>query len=339
VRTIISNVNDIVKTALICTIVAFLITSFDPSNKLSWATYVSSYTYGLFIHTSIFLTHKFTSAEGTLYSYVIPALIGFILATAFLQTVVGGFISKSNNNLDSWIYIALLANALIMLILFIQEQKNRLSTALKQANYDQLSHEKALAEAKLQALQSQIEPHFLFNTIANIKASIHTDPNKASLMIDHLSNLLRQSVKRSKDAQLSLKDELELCRSYLEIQSIRMNHRLSFTIDVDDSINLEQPFPSLLIQPLVENAILHGAESLSSVCQIDIVINCNDLQQLNIRVRDTGIGLGNSSHSGQGLGLDNIRKRLSLYSSNEASFTLSSSGEWTDAVITLPNRG
>lgn len=328
------------KVFLICTLVAMLINLLEGNSSYAWLTFFCSYCYGLCTHTCISLARKWFPAGTRLTSFLLPSIMGFIIGTIIILVVSSQFVTGYASDLMGWLLIALVAHCVTMYWLFSLERDTQLKTKLKVMELEKIEKEKALIQSQLCLLQSQIEPHFLFNTFANLKASIQLDPKRAMAMLDHLTVLLRQSLKRSQDQQLSLNDEIHFCESYLAVQQMRLGSRLKVNIDVDDSVNLQQAFPPLLIQPLVENAILHGIESQVKPCSLTLRITLASNQQLRIEVQDDGAGLGNSEHKGHGIGLDNIRQRLQHYYSGGAKLMIvSNQSGGTTSVLSLPFSG
>lgn len=166
--------------------------------------------------------------------------------------------------------------------------------------------------ARLALLQAQIEPHFLFNTLANIQSLIERDPTRAVSMLDSLNRYLRASLSRTRSATSTLDDELELVEALLKIAAVRLEDRLRYEIDVPEPLRRLTLSP-LLLQPLVENALLHGIEPSIDGGQIRIVgRRAGDV--LTLDVIDTGVGLGHSTKLHGGVGLSNVRARIaSLY--------------------------
>lgn len=175
------------------------------------------------------------------------------------------------------------------------------------------AQERALAEANLRLLQAQIEPHFLFNTLANVHGLIRDDADKAERMLEDFIAYLRLSLKRTRAGTVTLADELTLVRAYLDIQSVRMGDRLRYVIDCD-GVPQELPMPPFLIQPLVENAVAHGLEPQPAGGEVRVTI-AQDEARLSVEVADDGAGL--PAQPGKGIGLANVRERLeTLYPGN-----------------------
>ncbi len=179
--------------------------------------------------------------------------------------------------------------------------------------------ERALTDAKLAMLQAQIEPHFLYNTLANAQLLTRSDPNRADLMLGNLITYLRNGLPSAGEAMSTLGREVERSRAYLEILKIRMGNRLSVEIDLPDALTMT-PFAPLMLQTLVENAIKHGLESKTGGGTIRIEVAA-EKNALRVAVLDNGVGF-QSGTSGTGLGLKNMRERLKLVYGDSAALSL-----------------
>jgi two-component system LytT family sensor kinase len=170
--------------------------------------------------------------------------------------------------------------------------------------------ETRLVEARLQTLQAELHPHFLFNTLHAISTLIHSKPDAADRMISRLSDLLRLTFDRSGAAGVSLQEELEFLQKYLEIEQTRFQDRLSVRFDIaPDALDAE--VPRLILQPLVENAIKHGVSPRSGPGLVQIAAQRQG-DALWLEVRDDGVGLTTAARSrlNAGVGLSNTRDRL-----------------------------
>ena len=165
-------------------------------------------------------------------------------------------------------------------------------------------------EAQLQRLQAQMEPHMLFNTLANLHALIETQPAKAQDMLAHLIDYLRATLSASRTGSVTLRDEMARVQDYLALMQIRMGERLLVVMDVPAALH-EMRLPPMLIQPLVENAIKHGLDPLPEGGTLHILIK-QDGDKLEITVRDDGQGLDatRTKPSDSGFGLSCIQARL-----------------------------
>lgn len=194
-----------------------------------------------------------------------------------------------------------LFGSILTTVFVLTRRQGRLRRDLRDA-------ERAELEARLRMLQAQIEPHFLFNTLATLSDLIDTDPAQARKLLDRLVVYLRATLSKSRaEGTATLGDEVALVRAYLEICAMRVGPRLSWAIDLPPALQ-SRPFPRMLLQPLVENAIKHGVEPKPG--PVDVVIAGRlDGDRLRIAVSDGGMGLGTGTGSG-GFGLDNVRGRL-----------------------------
>lgn len=193
---------------------------------------------------------------------------------------------------------------------------------------------KELSEAKLSLLNAQVEPHFLYNTLASAQLLTRSDPERADAMLGHLIAYLRRSLPRTLQGQSTLGEELERANAYLEILKIRMGPRLSTQIDVPEALHAVV-FPSMMLQTLVENAIKHGLESKPGGGTVWIRATGSG-NEVSVTVADDGRGF-NAESSGTGIGLKNVRERLRLAYGNAASFTIAANfPNGVAATITLP---
>ena len=191
------------------------------------------------------------------------------------------------------------------------------------------------SQSQLMLLQSQLEPHMLFNTLANLRALITTDPKQAQAMLDHLVAYLRATLGASRQNLHSLQTEFDRVRDYLEIMTVRMGPRLRYTLDLPAAL-ADAPVPTLLLQPLVENALLHGLEPKIEGGHISVSARLLD-QHLVLQVQDTGCGLAEGFAVRSGFGLAQVRERLSTHYGAAAAFTLlKPDPTGTQARITLP---
>ncbi|MFD0740206.1 sensor histidine kinase [Lysobacter koreensis] len=173
----------------------------------------------------------------------------------------------------------------------------------------QTATEKELTVAKLSLLHAQVEPHFLYNTLASAQLLARSDPPRADEMLGHLIQYLRHSLPRTDDETSTLGAELERAIAYLEILKIRMGARLSVQVDVPENLRAT-PLPPMMLQTLVENAIKHGLEPRTGGGTVWIRARRSD-DEVAITVADDGDGF-NAKTAGTGIGLKNVRERLRL---------------------------
>lgn len=223
--------------------------------------------------------------------------------------------------------------------------KGRIQAEVKAAQATETAEAESLkrqvVEARMAAMQAQVEPHFLFNTLASIDHLIETDPPRASQMQKNLIALLRASMPSMRDtADAGSRDlgrELAVVRPYIEILKVRMEERLDAQVDVPEGL-LSAEFPAMMIQTLVENAIRHGLEPKPEGGQLRVKAEIVH-GKLQVTVADTGVGFGAAATSGTGVGLANIRERLQLLHGNKASLTVTANQPCgTVVTITVPYR-
>ena len=213
------------------------------------------------------------------------------------------------------------------------------AAATETAESEQLKRQ--VVEARMAAMQAQVEPHFLFNTLASIDHLIETDPPRASQMQKNLIALLRASMPAMREnhpAAHNLGREIAVIRPYLEILKVRMEERLQTVVDVPEGL-LSADFPSMMIQSLVENAIKHGLEPKPEGGTLTVRAQVQH-GKLAVAVADTGVGFANAATAataGTGVGLANIRERLQLLYGNKASMTVAeNSPSGTVVTLTVP---
>jgi predicted nucleic acid-binding Zn-ribbon protein len=207
------------------------------------------------------------------------------------------------------------------------------AVATETAESEQLKRQ--VVEARMAAMQAQVEPHFLFNTLASIDHLIETDPARASQMQRNLIALLRASMpsmRESNPTAQTLGREIAVIRPYLEILKVRMEDRLQASVDVPNGL-LSAAFPSMMIQSLVENAIKHGLEPKAEGGTLRVSAEIVD-GRLAVTVADTGLGFGLADTAGTGVGLANIRERLKLLYGDRASMVVADN-EPSGTVVTL----
>ncbi len=230
----------------------------------------------------------------------LPASVALGMTLAFAFTGVGSW----SNSPQTWLSLMIgLFFGLIGAIVFLLAE--RIGIEVQQRKLIQGESERREIEARLKMLQAQIEPHFLFNTLANVSSLIDGDPALAKQLLTRLNDWLRVALLRARSDQATLDDELDMLENYLQILKVRFGERLRWTIDVPANARLTA-FPPMLLQPLVENAVRHGIEP--KIGGGEIVIHATlDASALRIQVCDSGVGLVGE---GGGTGLANVRERL-----------------------------
>jgi signal transduction histidine kinase len=221
------------------------------------------------------------------------------------------------------------------------EKKAQVATETAEAE----SLRRQVVEARMAAMQAQVEPHFLFNTLASIDHLIETDPPRASQMQKNLIALLRASMPTMREAAgvggtqgngvRDLGREIAVIRPYLEILKVRMEERLTTQIDVPEGLHSAE-FPPMMLQTLVENAIKHGLEPKAEGGHLRVAAQIVH-GKLQMTVADTGLGFGKAATAGTGVGLANIRERLQMLYGNRATLTVAENQpSGTVVTITVP---
>ena len=259
--------------------------------------------------------------HGLLAGVLAAALLGPPLGLS-LADAITGFSSPSVFNLGSAsTRLTLLFSLLATVVsLFVLQAQERLAQARAQAEAAQ----RQAAENQLRMLQSQLEPHMLFNTLANLRVLIGMDAVRAQAMLDRLIAFLRATLNASRTPQHALATEFERVADYLALMDVRMGPRLQTRLDLPDALR-ELPVPSLLLQPLVENAIKHGLEPKVQGGRVDVSAR-RDGDMLVLTVRDTGIGLAAAASSaraeGSHFGVAQARERLTTLYGTRAQLNL-----------------
>jgi signal transduction histidine kinase len=224
--------------------------------------------------------------------------------------------------------LSVLATVVSVVVLSTLE---RLTSARAQAEAAQ----RLAAENQLRLLQSQLEPHMLFNTLANLRVLIGLDPARAQGMLDHLIAFLRATLNASRATTHPLAAEFDHLADYLALMAVRMGPRLAVQLDLPADLRA-LPLPPLLLQPLVENAIKHGLEPKVEGGRIEISAR-RDGNRLHLSVRDTGVGLhAGAAVAGTSFGLEQVRARLAtLYGGNATLVLQDTPGAEGGALATI----
>ena len=237
-----------------------------------------------------------------------------LLLVSFLGLIVGGIFK-----LPTLAFLLIVASIIVKVVAGGKRRAElTASQATQRAETEQL--ERTVLEARMEALQAQIEPHFLFNTLASIDQLIQTDPPRASRMQQSLIRYLRSAMPQMREgSRPSLGQQVDLCGAYLEIMAVRMEGRLQPVVSVPEGLK-SAVFPSMMLQTLVENAIKHGLEPKPEGGRLEIGASIVD-GQLAVHVLDTGIGFMPKGEGG--VGLANVRERLKALYNDRAELIIS----------------
>lgn len=257
-------------------------------------------------------------------------LLVLSLSCAFAARLYGIGLARFGIDAQNELHVLAAALALGLLMLALPlwvAQNNARALHLSQLRQAALS-------ADLKALQAQIEPHFLYNTLANVRYLARNDPARAVAMLDHMISYLHSALPDLRAPMSNLQREFDLARHYLALMAIRFGDRLRVELECPPLLG-QLDLPPLLLMPLVENAVLHGVEPHSGDVTVTLAAR-REQQGLVMTVRDNGAGLGQQT-LGSGVGLRNLRQRLAALYGDAAGFQLRVAADgWIEAELTLP---
>jgi signal transduction histidine kinase len=242
--------------------------------------------------------------------------VGAVIGTAFDQWIAHGLIQYNHppfvhfgKSVQSSFLRLSIPGALFAAVYAYQQNETDATAALERVKVDQARLAAQMDEARLQVLRAQIEPHFLFNTLAHLKRLYQTDAAAAGVMLDNLMRYLTAALPQLRVADSTVGRETDLAKAYLDIYRIRMGHRLAVEMRVPDLLR-DAHFPPMMLLTLVENAVKHGLNPLAEGGFIRIEATASG-GCLDLTVADTGCGFVGTS--GAGTGLANIRARLTAF--------------------------
>jgi len=306
---------DLLYTIILSTLIAAFLTFAGITTKSFVINLIVSQSFGISICSMImFLLWIFKPKKMASLVFIVMigissgTLIGLEIGSFVLQQIFSITLMQPEKSLFRIIILAITFGIVISYFFISKLRLKASKEEIQQERIKRLSSEKETLEANLRLLQAQIEPHFLFNTLSNVLSLIDTNPTDGKSMLVDLIHYLRTSLSRTLPDQTTLDQEIEMIKAYLNIQKLRMGDRLHFRIELPDAVR-QIPFPPMLLQPLVENAIKHGLEPKMEGGEIMIkVVEKDDL--IRIEVTDTGSGF--SSFHNTGVGIGNVRERIKL---------------------------
>ncbi|GLR18488.1 sensor histidine kinase [Portibacter lacus] len=258
---------------------------------------------------------------------ILVILIGISIIMYFMHDRKFLSINEVLGNSFTFGTLMLIWNSLYFMIHYLHNWKN--------AESERWKLEAAVKEAELGNLKAQINPHFMFNAINNIRALISEDADKAKEMLLHFSDMFRYSLVYNDKSLVELGDEIEIVKKYLELLSIQFEEKLSYTFEIEVSLE-EVRIPPMMIQLLVENAIKHGISELPNGGEV-IIGARSEGDKIILTVKNTGTLNGKQTIQKKiGVGMKNIRERLNLIYGNKAHLTLEEESGFVIAILTLP---
>lgn len=268
-----------------------------------------------------------------LYSYLLNAMSSVVGLTGWGSMGAKGFLASISNG-------SLLGRWLVCCVILAARQTFRYYKHYLESELRLERMERSFSEARLNALRMQVDPHFLFNALNTISSQVERDPRLARTMIEHLGDLLRMSLEARDRQEIPLAEELAFLDHYVAIQKIRFADNLRIEIQVVPEVKYAL-VPSLIVQPLVENAIRHGVSRRASGGTVTVSAE-PDANQLHIRITDDGVGLppGWTLETSSGTGLSVTQERIvGLHPNGNSRFSVRPrAGGGTEADISLPLR-
>jgi len=322
---------------------------FEPEARLArvlWVNFVIANCIGYLIHGGFVLTgtwygtwlRRQTGAVRVLHYSAIPIVgvfAGYWLAFTLLDLPEAKQNVFSAQSAITILLLSLLISAILVSIFLARERQARAEAAFQgeRARVEAAEHQFHLAQLKL--LEAQIEPHFLYNTLANVISLVDADPSAAKRMVERLIDYLRHAAQASGSADATVGRQVELLQAYLDLMALRTDARLSYRVDVAPDI-AALPLPPMLLQPLVENAIKHGLEPKIAGGEVRIGARRED-STLILSVADNGLGFRTTrADSNSGLGLANLRGRLESLYGARARLTIEDTQPGTRVTLALP---
>jgi len=279
--------------------------------------------WGLMLATGRVLPRERTPAMRWLQFAVVPivgAFVGFWLASLVLDS------ATTRSEMFTWrgalsiLAVSALITGILLAIFVPRERAARAQAAAARDDARANAAEREVTVARLQLLEAQVEPHFLFNTLAHVVSLVDGEPAQAKRMLHRLIDLLRATA-ASGERATTLARQLDLLRAYLDLIAMRMGDRLAWSVQAPPDV-LALAVPPMLLQPVVENAIKHGLEPKVEGGRVDVVAR-RDGDRLVLTVTDTGVGVaGVRASASTGIGLANLKARLAALYGPGASVTL-----------------
>jgi sensor histidine kinase YesM len=287
-----------------------------------WVYYFAEVTStGLAMLGGFALAEGMTSADGPRRAIALgialpaSAVLGYALVVAILYAP--GFSILSMQFVGDTLRMTAVGGA-VTLIYILRRRSDAAAKTIHETEVARQELVKQTLEAQLQLMEAQIEPHFLFNSLANVQRLYETEPQSGERLLENLKIYMRAALPQIREARATLAREAELSRAYLEVLRARMGERLQFEIDVPAALR-EHPFPPMMIITLVENAIKHGIHTSPSGGTVAVRARRSG-ERVTVEVADTGVGFRGSC--GKGVGLANIRARLSALFGDRAELSL-----------------
>ena len=320
-------------------------------NAAGGAVWLPLFTTGVLIFRYFYKTrtwHTITFAQTIPGVLIYSLLMGALVSVIMMIVIVPLFWSSVLNHPDvlaqkasvSQILLKMfigntLQNQLLMgawIFIYISIASNR---RIREAEVNNLRLQNSLKEAQLANLSNQLNPHFLFNAINNIRFTIYEDASKADAMLTGLSEMLRYSLERSKQDKVRLREELEIIALYIDLIKVQMEERLAFTMTIAPDL-YEYLIPPMTLQLLVENAVKHGIDKRRHGGHIELSAASTGQQLVFSVTNNRGESNDEATATGIGIGLMNIQERLRLLYGENANLRIEQTSDHFAVILTLP---
>jgi hypothetical protein len=255
-----------------------------------------------------------------------------VAAAVLMSLAIGLYVPSLLVRVKAWILLPFYLWVLVIAIRTVVHTSRFLYTWAERQAAHAAKAEAEAADARLAALQAQMNPHFLFNALNTVAALVRTNPGTAERTVEHLADVLRRTLARTSRTSGTLEEELEYLKAYLAVEQQRYGERLSVSWAIAEETR-RLSLPPLLLQPLVENALKHGLGARLEGGRLAIAA-ARDGDSLRLSVTDDGAGLPTRTHEGTGIG--NLRRRLSTLYGDRARFSLEQQNGSTVATLDLP---
>ncbi len=321
--------------------IALILWDNDP--RPFWHPLLTTQIYGLCIAYAVNVAAPWDKARP--FRHMLGAIAIAVIVGVLLGIVLKGYsieYVRERWTVFAWNVVqAFLNGLLITLLFFVKFRETRATAALHRAESERNVLARQAVEAELKLMQAQVEPHFLFNTLASVQFLTETDPKEANRLLGHLIAYLRAALPQFRAQSTTLGREFELARAYLAILQMRMGKRLAYDVALPDEL-ASHPFPPNMLISLVENAIKHGVEPAVDGGTVSIDVR-READRVVLTVSDTGRGLaasaaaGGRDTAGYGVGLTNVKERLAALYGARARFAIEDlQPRGARAIIAIP---
>jgi signal transduction histidine kinase len=259
-----------------------------------------------FTIASNFRSSRVSRETRQILAIIVGSFLGTILAGLVKGRSIAGMFTERLWGVSITMGLGIGVGCVVVAAFIFREKRARDEARLHRAEAERQQLEKNVLEARLQLMQAQVEPHFLFNTLANVQHLVEADPAAATRMLESLIQYLRAALPQMRESTTTLGREVDMARAFLDIHRVRMGTRLDYEIDVPAELRC-LPFPPMMLISLVENALKHGVDPCCE-CGTVLVRAAEHEGRLRVSVTDTGEGI--IPKKGGGVGLANIRERL-----------------------------